>query len=336
MTHFIDLSGLADVKIATLILGTVDPLIDPGSVGRAVTAAVDLLDSVEVAPFDSDPLYDFRAQRPIIHYKNGVIEDVYEPAMSLDLVTDVHGERFLYVHGAEPDFHWPRLTQDILEICERFGVEKIYSFHSMPAPVPHTRPADMLIRTTKISENASPIKGEVDHPGSLADFVEFKAGQKGLSVTNIRVRVPYYLMRSEMPFFSGAATLVRQLAVLGGPTVPVGDLEQYEDQQARELSTILEQDQDFATHVKQLESEYDRSENGFVIVHDEPTDIPTSDEIGAAAEKFLEMQDTDLRDQFAPKVKEKDVEQMDLRAQIKSNLTKVFNRRGHGKDESAN
>lgn len=116
MTHFIDLSGLADVKVPTLVLGTIDPLIDPGSVGRAVIAAVDLLDSVEIAAFDSDPLYDFRAQRPVIHYKDGVIADVFEPAMSLDLVTDVLGQTFLYVHGAEPDFHWPRLTEDILEI----------------------------------------------------------------------------------------------------------------------------------------------------------------------------------------------------------------------------
>lgn len=207
--------NLGELKVPTLVIALVDHLVDPGAIGQAVNACIDLLDSVEVAAFDSDPLYDYRAQRPIVTYNDGVLSSSAEPGMSLDLVTDVNGQTFLFLHGTEPDFHWPRLTADVMEIMGKLGVEKVFSIHGMPAPIPHTRPADMLIRTTTHVDNPAVVRGQVTHPASLSDYIEYQLGQSGYQAINIRVRVPLYMSRSDMPFFSGALAVVRQLAALG-------------------------------------------------------------------------------------------------------------------------
>lgn len=330
--------NLGDVTVPTLLIGLVDHLVDPGAIGQAVNACIDLLDSVEVATFDADPLYDYRAQRPIVTYVDGILASSFEPGMSLVLVTDVNGNPFLYLHGTEPDFHWPRLTEDILEIVARFGVEHIFSINGMPAPIPHTRPADMLIRTTQHVENSAIVHGQASHPASLSDYVEYQLGTQGYKATNIRVRVPLYMSRSDMPFFSGALAVVRQLATLGGPTIPLGDLEQHEDQQAVELVGVAEQDEQFARMIAQFEEEYDSSDQGFVKIHEESGPLPTPDEIGAAVERFLAMQDSNplegivTQPERAPKEKTKAAEPaqaQDLRTQLKNSLSQLFNRK-HG------
>ncbi|QRV02764.1 PAC2 family protein [Arcanobacterium phocisimile] len=324
---------LGELKVPTLVIGLVDHLVDPGAIGQAVNACIDLLDSVEVLSFDSDPLYDYRAQRPIVTYVDGQLASSAEPSMELDLVTDVRGESFLFLHGTEPDFHWPRLTADIIEIIERFGVEKVFSIHGMPAPVPHTRAADMLIRTTQKVENSDVVYGQASHPASLADYLEFHLGQSGHAATNIRVRVPLYMSRSDMPFFSGALAVVRQLAALGGPTIPLGDLEQHEDQQSVELAAIAEQDSQFSAMVEQFETGYDSSEEGFVTAHDDAGPLPTSEEIGAVVEKFLAMQNSNplegAKSEPEPvaKTKSKDGDVHDLRTHLKNSLAQLFNRK---------
>lgn len=324
--------NLADLNVSTLVLGLVDPLVDPGAIVQAVTASIDLLDGVEVASVESTALYDYRAQRPIVTYVDGVIAELSEPGMALDLITDVAGEHFLFFRGAEPDFQWPALTRDLLEVIEKFSITNVFSFHGMPAPVPHTRPADMAIRTTQHVENPSAIPGQATHPASLSDYFEFEAGRAGVKVTNIRVRVPLYMSRSDMPFFSGAVAAVKQLAALGGPTIPLGDLEQHEDHQFSELATIAEQDEKFSAFIRELEVGYDSSEQAFV-QPESSAEIPTSEEIGAAVERFLATQDANVMPTHVPREKEKQVDVTDLRGQIKANLAKVFSRRPGKSDE---
>lgn len=325
--------NLAELSVDTLVMGLADALVDPGATVQAVGASIDLLESAEIGFIDSSPLYDFRAQRPVVTYVDGIIADMVEPGMALDLVTDVSGHSFLYFHGAEPDFQWPALTQDLLEIIEKFGVTQVFSFHGMPAPVPHTRPADMLIRTTQHVENPSAIAGQASHPASLSDYFEYEAGRAGIKVSNIRVRVPLYMSRSDMPFFSGAIAAVKQLATLGGPTIPLGDLEQHEDQQEIELANIAEHDTEFAGLVAKLEEEYDRSEQSFV-QPESTSDIPTSDEIGEAVERFLASQDSSPLDAITPQDKDKQADVPDLRSHIMANLSKVFNRKSTRAEET--
>ncbi|MFY9262778.1 MAG: PAC2 family protein [Actinomycetaceae bacterium] len=320
-----------DLRVNTLVIGLVDPLIDPGAIAQAINAAIGLLDSVTVAEFDSDPLYDYRAQRPVVTYVDGIIAELYEPGMSLDLVTDVQGERFLHIHGAEPDFHWPSLVADVLDIIERFGVERIYTYHGMPAPVAHTQPADMLIRTTQHVDNPSIVHGQVTHPASLSDVFEYEAGKAGKKVTNIRVRVPLYMSRSDMPFFSGAIAGVRQLAQLGGPTIPVGDLEQHEDVQAVELKRIQSTDSEFAQLVERFENDAKNSSSGFVQPDNSTIEIPSTEEIGEALEKFFSSQNLEQPKPATSKPKE--TVTPDRRSQFIAGLSRMFNRKSNEEDK---
>lgn len=296
----------AQIEVPCLIMNLVDPLVDAGDTAQTVHASISSLDFVEMGRFDSDPIYDYRAQRPIITYKDGRIADVAVPEIRLSLVTDVSGNNFLYLAGQEPDFRWDSLVEDFLQIAEYFGVKRIFTLAAMPAPVPHTRPVDMILRTTTELDNV--VMGMAEHYGALADYFEFFAGKAGIDVTNTRVRVPLYMARGENPFVSGALAVMKMIATLGGPTLPLGDLEQLEDQQNIALNQMVVEGSDFALLLKKLEEEYDRipSEVGFVRSVDTETDIPTPEEIGEAAELFLSMRDGSPLDRARRKEKSPD------------------------------
>lgn len=289
MAHVISYAhDTEELNVARMLINFVDPLVDAGDVAQAVMASVDSLEAVPIAYFDNDELYDFRAQRPIVSYDNGRLVDASMPEINLDLVTDMHGEHFLYAYGQEPDFRWNTLTADLLDVVQRFGVKEVFSFAGIPAGVPHTRPADMMIRSTTRSDVQS-VSGQADHFAQFQDLFEFRAGEQGISVTNIRVRVPFYMARGPFPFISGALAVIKMTAHLGGPTLPLGDLEQLEDRQMKDVKVVVEEGSDFAELLSRLEKEYDElpSNAGLMRPVDSLPRIPSAEEISQAAEQFL-------------------------------------------------
>ncbi|MFC5369913.1 PAC2 family protein [Arcanobacterium bovis] len=291
------LSNLSTQRVPYLVMNLIDPLVDAGDISQAIDATIADLDAVNIATFNSDLLYDYRAQRPIVSYLDGKLNELAYPQMRLNLVTDIAGKNFLYLCGQEPDFRWQTLTQDILDIVKKYGVEQVITYASMPATVPHTRPADMLIRTTKPAQDAKYVQGRAEHFSALADFFEYFAGKSDISVTNLRVRVPFYLARGLHPFVQGALAAVKMTATLGGPKLPLGDLEQLEDQQKEEIASIQVEGAEFEELLQKLELEYDATsgEAGFVKTDEALPEIPSSEEIGKAAEEFLATQSAHLR-----------------------------------------
>ncbi|WP_300047345.1 PAC2 family protein [Trueperella sp.] len=288
MAHFYTLEpGIENLRVRTLVLNLVDPLIDAGNTAQAIDATIKTLDAEQIGSFDPDPLFDYRAQRPIVSYSDGHIVGMTMPHVALMLVTDVHGESFLYLEGLEPDFRWNAMAEDILEIVERFGVQSVYSFAAMPAPVPHTRPVDMLIRTTESAGKHPVVEGFAEHYAELSDVFEHAAAARCVPVINIRVRVPFYLVRGESLFIAGALAAIKMLAARGGPTFPLGDLEQLEDSQRGAMEEMRVEGSDFDQLVRKLEADYDASDVGFVTNDESLPVIPSSEEIGDAVEQFL-------------------------------------------------
>ncbi|MDY5585373.1 MAG: PAC2 family protein [Arcanobacterium sp.] len=287
-----------DLKISKLVVNLLDHLVDAGSVMQALDYSISTMDKVRIADFSADELFDFRAQRPVVNYRDGKIEQWRMPKLYLDLVTDLEGQRFLYFGGNEPDFRWPSLVQEFLAIIEKFGVEETFTIAAMPGAIPHTRPADMLIRSTEIRDGIKYVPGQAEHFGTLSDYLEVVAGERQLKVTNIRVRVPFYLAQSEAPFFSGVLAAVKFMGEFGGLKLPLGDLVQLADQQQAAFTEFLTQNSELAELVGNLEDAYDRNpdEASFTTADDHKMSVPSFDEIGEAVEKFLATQEQGAED----------------------------------------
>lgn len=288
MSHFVSFTDeKADEVIPSLVFNLVDSSMDAGAVAYLVSRSLETLDAGVAAQFNSDPLIDYRAQRPLMNYKSGHIVGMRREGIALARAVDVEGKSFLRLHGMEPDFHWDALLADMFDVVERYGVKKSYSFSAVAAGTPHTRPADMLVRTTDDPGDRPVLEADFWFPASFADYFEYHAEKIGVSHTNIAVRVPMYLAGNR--YTSGALSALGMASSLSGLHFPIGDLEQEAHEESTTLAAMAEQNGELAQLVGALEKEYDDNgvAPGFVNAPATELSVPSMEEIGRAAEQFL-------------------------------------------------
>ncbi len=304
MTDLIKYSGNREFPVSRMVVNFTDPFADTGGIRQIVEEVTSGLDGRSIAQFNADKLYDYRSQRPVVTYGEGKILELAYPEMKLNLVKDLTGENFLYLCGPEPDFNWHALSAEIISIAKRFSVERVFTFSSLQANVPHTKPAVVLVRSTKPRSDVEYVDGPFEHFGEFADFFEYFAGAQGIEVNNIRAQVPFYMSSLRKPFIPGALAAIKMAATLDAPKMPFGDLEQLEGQFMEDLNSIVVEGLDFEAMLRSLEEQYDHlvDEPGFIAPTDNELAIPSTEEIAEAVERFLATQR--LPDIPAPVVEE--------------------------------
>lgn len=274
-------------KVDRLVLNLVDPATDAGSIARLISGSLGTLDSEPAAHFNVDPLIDYRAQRPWMNYQNGRLAGIWREGIVLSLEKDVEGTEFLRLHGTEPDFHWDALLADMIDVVERFGVRSIYSFTAIGTPTPHTRPADMIVRTTESGVDQPILEADFWFQSSFADYLEYHASRLDISTTNVAVRVPVYLTGQH--YSSGAVGALSMVGKLAGLRFPLGDLQHDVIRQNEHLAAVAAQNEELARILASFERDYDEKgiTPGFVTAPEDDFSVPSVDEIGRAAEQFL-------------------------------------------------
>lgn len=279
--------GTEGLRVPVMLFNFFDAAVDAGGTAHLVGRALRGLESEKIATVDVDSLIDFRAQRPLLVYENGHLMNMAPNEITIQLVTDVEGTPFVLVTGEEPDFRWDTLVKDLLTVVNDLGVERIYSVSSFSTPVPHTRPAALLVRTTPALDNPNVLDAKLTFPASFTDYFEFAAGQHGIPMMNTAVRVPIYLVTHIYP--QGAIAALDYISREAGLSIPLGDLEELAAAQRDELTALAEDKEEFAHMVASFEEDFDSRDQpeGFVIAENSELSVPTSEEIGRAVERFL-------------------------------------------------
>lgn len=286
-------AGRALGEVPVLIQATHSPM-DAGQ--AAMLFSEHLMDSLQherVATFDPDQLINYRQNRPPMVFEDWRFTDYAEPEIALDLLRDDEGNPLLLLHGPEPDLQWNRFTDTVIALAERFGVRVTYAVQGIPMGVPHTRPTQLTMHATSkaLIGDQPEIFGTIQVPGHVSGLLEYRMGQRGHDAIGITAAVPHYLASS--PFPPAASALVRRVAQHADLALPVGELEAAAARIRAEIAEQVGNQPEVQALVAALEGQYDsflRSQPQMVAAQEleqEQGELPTADEIGAAAEAFL-------------------------------------------------
>lgn len=281
-------AGLGEVPL--LVEALYSPL-DAGQAGMLVSRhLVDSLQHERIASFDADQLINYRQHRPQMVFENWRFTDYDEPEIALDLLRDDEGRPVLLLHGPEPDLLWNRFTEAVLELIERFGVARTFSLQGVPMGTPHTRPVPVHLHGTdpELLQGQADVFGTLAVPGHVAGLIELRLGQAGRTAIGVTAAVPHYLAQAIHP--AAAAALVKRLSELTGLSLPVGELEAAAARMSLEIDSQVGAQPEVSALVQALETQYDsyvRSQPQVLGRPPEPEEIPSAEEIGAAAEAFL-------------------------------------------------
>lgn len=225
--------------------------VDAAQVGTNAAAHL-AIDSHRIATFDSDALFDYRSQRPILDIVDGVMKQTIWPEVVLRHGA-VDGRDFVFLTGQEPDLRWHAFADAVAEISTSLGVTQLITFGAVPAAVPHTFPPPVMTTASDIGL----LKGEVRSPEGLlrvpaaaVSMVDQRVAESGIPTVGFFAQVPHYVTS---PFPAGVLALVQRLAKHLEIDIPLGSLEEEAEAHRSQLDEIVAQQPEAQDHVRQLE-----------------------------------------------------------------------------------
>ncbi|WP_052667485.1 PAC2 family protein [Nitriliruptor alkaliphilus] len=290
-------ADLPDAGPDPVIVVALDGWTDAGAAGT--TAAELLLDQFEVTElgvFDPDALFDYRDRRPVLEIDRGQLGVPRWPELHVDLVTPPAGPKLVVVGGAEPDLRWRAVADDLIELAEALGVGRYVGLGSIPGPIPHTRPVQLISTSsdTDLLARFGRPHEQVVVPASCQVAIEAQLRTAGLTTLGLWARLPHYVA-TDYPAASKA--LLERLSAYTGTPVDVSGFEDAIEEQRVQLDEAAAASEEITEHVRGLEAMYDAvleaerqqqldAEPG-PLQGMTPEQVPSGDEIAAEVERFL-------------------------------------------------
>lgn len=281
----------AEVQPGLLLVAGVTGFADAGGAVGGFTAH--LLQELEydvVAVFDNDELLDYRARRPTMYFDQDHLSDYRPPQLRLLRVRDDLGHAFLLLTGYEPDFQWDRFIAAVMELIARFEVSSTTWVHSIPMPVPHTRPIGVTVSGNRadLIESMSIWKPRTQLPSTALHLLELRLFEQSLPVAGFVLLVPHYLADAEYPLATLAA-----LDSIGSATGLILPTDSLREEGRDFISKIDEQvvgNAELERLVHSLEARHDSYMHDNPLpspLMDESGEVPSADAIAAELERFL-------------------------------------------------
>jgi proteasome assembly chaperone (PAC2) family protein len=245
------------------------------------------------AEIDPENFYDFQATRPHVALEDGLTRKLDWPDNGFFHAPIPGTDRdAVILLGTEPNLRWRTFAGLVRDLAEDLGVERVVTFGSLLADVPHTRPSPVTAAASdeslmeELGLEPSRYEGPTGIVGVLLDT--FRA--EGVTSLSLWAAVPHYVSLAPSP--RAALALVRRFGELMEIDVDVTDLEQAADEYSDQVSEAVSADADTAAYVEELERRVD--------MMSAEDDLPSGDTLAAELTRFLrEREEQDDRDEGA-------------------------------------
>jgi hypothetical protein len=269
LTGFAD-AGAGVTQLGTYLLGT--------------------LDNEVVATFDADILLDYRARRPLVYFDRDHLADYTPLTLKLYLAYDELRQPFLFLSGFEPDFRWEAFSEAVLGLIERFRVSTITWVHSIPMPVPHTRPIGVTVSGNRsdLIETMSIWKPQTQVPSNALHLLEYRLQRLEHPTAGFVLLIPHYLADTEYP--AAAIAGLDSISAATGLIFPTDRLRQEDREFVANIDEQVAGNAELGRLVGTLEERHDSYMEDTQLrspLTDRDGELPTADEIAAELENFL-------------------------------------------------
>jgi proteasome assembly chaperone (PAC2) family protein len=248
--------------------------------GDAASSAVRYLrDRWQARPFahiDPEEFFDFSSTRPEVRLVDGVTREIVWPTneFSAAALTGA-GHDVVVLLGVEPQLRWRTFCAQVLGVADRLGVELVVTLGALLADVAHTQPVQITGTAADpgMAARLGLQRSRYEGPTGIVGVLHDACRRAGVASASLWAAVPHYVAGTPSP--KAALALVRRAAALIGVEVPTTDLEIAAAAYERQVSEVVESDEEIAAYVHQLEERTDEEE------------LPTGEALAAELERYL-------------------------------------------------
>jgi proteasome assembly chaperone (PAC2) family protein len=236
------------------------------------------------AEIDAEDFYDFQATRPMVTLEDGETRKLEWPDNGF-FHARVPGSRrdAVILIGTEPNLRWRTFAGLVLGLAQDLGVERIVTFGSLLADVPHTRPAPVTAAATdaQMVEELGLEPSRYEGPTGIVGVLLDAARKASIPSLSLWAAVPHYVSLAPSP--RAALALVNRFAELLQLDIDTDELETASDEYSEQVSEAVSTDADTAAYVEELERRVD--------LLSEEEDLPSGDTLAAELTRFLRERD---------------------------------------------
>jgi proteasome assembly chaperone (PAC2) family protein len=287
MSELYELARAVELDAPVLVV-VLEGWIDAGLGGSsALQTLLNATPTDVVATFDSDMLLDHRARRPTLHLAEGIQTGLTWPVIELRAGKSADQRDILFLVGAEPDHTWRAFAREVVELAQSLDVRLVVGLGAYPAPVPHTRPTQVVATTARVelARQLAAVSGRIDVPAGVQAAIEDRATDVGIPALGLWAQVPHYA--SAMPYPAAALALIESLERVADLQLSRGSLAAEAEAARTRLDELIAESEEHQQLVQQLETHVDSQ------TPDDGTGgpLPSGDELVAELERFLREQD---------------------------------------------
>jgi hypothetical protein len=255
--------------------------------GNAASAAVDhlieMLRAKEHATLDPEDYHDFQVNRPIASRDDDGNRLITWPGTVIYTAT-LKGEqthKIILVRGIEPSMRWRQFSTEILDYARQLGVTTLLTLGALLVDSPHTRPLPVFL-TSEDADTRARLdleRSDYDGPTGIVGVLGHDAQHRGISTFSMWVGIPHYIAHPPSPM--GTVQLLGQIELLVREEFEYFGLADAAEAWERGADELMEEDEEIASHVAQLES----------VVDEAALPEASGDAIAAEFEKYLRRRD---------------------------------------------
>lgn len=252
--------------------------------GDAATTAVrylaDRWDATLIADIDPEEFYDFSSTRPQVKVEDDLREIVWPTTDIYAATIPGGGGDVVIVLGNEPQLRWRTYCQQLLQLAADLDVRLVLTLGALLAEVPHTRPTPIMGTSNEEGTigGVELRRSSYEGPTGIVGVLQVAARDAGHRCASLWATVPSYVPGAPSP--KAALALVERTAAILETWVPTTDLEIASASYERQVSELVDADDETATYVSQLEQRHD----------EEPDALPSIESIADEVERFLREQ----------------------------------------------
>src|SRR5947209_3553000 len=241
------------------------------------------------AEIDAEDFYDFQATRPMVTLEDGETRKLEWPDNGFFHARVPGSSRdAVILIGTEPNLRWRTFGDLVLGLAQELGVDRIVTFGSLLADVPHTRPSPVTAAATdpQMVEELGLEPSRYEGPTGIVGVLLDAARKAAIPSLSLWAAVPHYVSLAPSP--RAALSLVRRFGELLQVDVDGTELEQAADEYSEQVSEAVSSDADTASYVEELERRVD------MLSAEE--NLPSGDTLAAELTRFLRERDEEEDD----------------------------------------
>jgi proteasome assembly chaperone (PAC2) family protein len=224
----------------------------------AVRYLIDRYDGELVADIDAEEFFDFTTARPQAEIDDDGARRIVWPTTEV-YAASLPGDAgdVLLMIGTEPQLKWRTFCAQVTGLATELGCRLVVVLGALVAEVPHSRPVPVVgtVSDPALQAELGLRPSTYQGPTGVVGVLSAACREAGLPAASLWAAVPTYVPTAPSP--KAVLALLEHTAEVLGAWVPTTDLEIASASYERQVTELVQEDDETSDYVSQLEKRHD-------------------------------------------------------------------------------